>query len=347
MIKKRVISVLIFVLALVAVVYLLTLLTMPKYIGVSREGNLISEYYGEVERGLSHQVLFLGDCEVYESFVPAKLWEECGITSYVRGSPQQLIWQSYYLLREMLEYESPDVVVLGVFSMKYGEGQSEAYNRMTLDGMRWSAEKWGAVRASLTEGESALSYALPLLRFHSRWQELTLEDVKYMWRREGVSHNGYLMQTGVLARPAENIEGSPLIDTALPDICFEYLDKIRELCAERGARLVLVKAPTNTWRYWWYDEWDEQIAAYCESYGLDYYNLIDKREIGIDWSCDTYDGGVHLNVWGAEKTTAYFGRLLSEKYGLADLRDDAVTAKIWQDKLEKYKQERQGAGQNE
>ncbi len=347
MIKKRVISVLSCALALVAAVYLLTLLTMPKYISSSREGNLISEYYGEVDKDIAHQVLFVGDCEVYESFVPANLWEEQGITSYVRGSPQQLIWQSYYLLREMLEYETPDVVVLGVFSMKYGEGQSEVYNRMTIDGMRWSDEKWGAVRSSLTEGESTLSYAIPLLRFHSRWQELTLEDVRYMWRRESVSHNGYLMQMGVLPRPSERVEGSQLIDTSLPDICFEYLDKIRELCAESGVTLVLVKAPTNNWRYWWYDEWDEQISEYCESYGLDYYNLIDNCEIGIDWERDTYDGGVHLNVWGAEKTTSYLGRLLAEKYCLADLRGDAQTSRIWQEKLEKYKEEKERAGQNE
>ena len=55
-----------------------------------------------------------------------------------------------------------------------------------------------------------------------------------------------------------------------------YLDKMRALCAEKGIELILIKAPTNFWRYHWYDEWDEQVAAYADQYGLAYYNLITK-----------------------------------------------------------------------
>lgn len=89
------------------------------------ERGLIGEYYDEADAGNEHQVVFVGDCEVYESFVPPMLFEEYGITSYIRGSAQQLIWQSYYLLEEVFEYESPEVVVFNVLSMKYGEPQRE------------------------------------------------------------------------------------------------------------------------------------------------------------------------------------------------------------------------------
>ena len=57
------------------------LLVVPKYMSENREGALVAEYYGETA---SHDVLFLGDCEVYESITPPTLWEEYGITSYVR-----------------------------------------------------------------------------------------------------------------------------------------------------------------------------------------------------------------------------------------------------------------------
>ena len=163
---------------------------MPKYMSVSREGALIGEYYNE---STAHDVLFVGDCEVYESFTPPTLWENYGITSYIRGSAQQLIWHSYYLLEEMLEKETPKVVVYNVLAMKYGRPQNEAYNRMTLDGMRWSNAKINAIHASMTEDESFLSYVFPLLRFHSRWSEVSGEDFKYLFSRDTVSHNGYLM----------------------------------------------------------------------------------------------------------------------------------------------------------
>ena len=313
-------------------------LVMPKYMSfLTREGALIAEYYNETT---AHDVIFVGDCEVYESFTPPTLWEEYGITSYIRGSAQQLIWQSYYLLEETFEREKPKVVVFNVLAMKYGEPQNEEYNRMTLDGMQWSRHKLAAIRASMTEKENLLSYVFPLLRFHSRWRELTGEDWQYLFHRDTVSHNGYLMQTGIKARPEKEPTGVRLSDYTLPEVCFEYLEKMQKLCEENGAELVLIKAPTNNWKYWWYPQWDEQIRDYAEEHGLDYYNFIGNEEIGLDWSHDTYDGGVHLNVYGAEKLTSYFGRILQEKYGVKDRRGDARLADVWRDKVAAYAQEK-------
>ena len=74
---------------------------------------------------------------------------------------------------------------------------------------------------------------------------------------------------------------------------------------------------------------------------MDYYNFIGNEEIGIDWSTDTYDGGVHLNVFGAEKMTNHFGKLLVKQYGLESLRNDPDTAKVWDKKLSEYKTAKQ------
>ena len=315
-------------------------LLMPKYMSASREGALIGEYYAESG---GHDVLFVGDCEVYESFTPPTLWEEYGITSYIRGSAQQLIWHSYYLLEEMLEREQPKAVVFNVYAMKYGTPQDEAYNRMTLDAMRWSSSKVDAIHASMTEEESFLSYVFPLLRFHSRWSQLSGEDFQYLFSRDRVSHNGYMMQTAILPREESHRKPPMLGDYTLPATSMSYLDRMRELCAAHGVELILIKAPTNTVKYHWYDEWDAQIVAYAETHGLAYYNFIPQAaEIGLDWSTDTYDMGYHLNVWGAEKLTSYFGRILSEEHGIGDRRGEAETAQLWNEKLNAYKAERDG-----
>ena len=325
------------VLACALVLGLIQAIVVPKYVTSSLEGNLISEYYNETT---AHDVLFIGDCEVYECFTPPTLWEEYGITSYVRGSAQQLTWQSYYLLKESLKRETPRVVVFNVLALKYGEPQSEAYNRMTLDGMQWSWEKVEAIRASMTEEESFLSYVFPLLRFHSRWSEVCEEDLKYLFSKPTVSYNGYLMQTDI--KPMEEeIEPFPLTDYTLPEASMYYLEQMRLLCEENGVEFVLIKAPTNSWRYYWYDEWDAQICRYAEEKDVDYYNFIPLcEEIGIDWSTDTYDAGAHLNVYGAEKMTAYFGKLLAEKYQIADHRGTAELEAVWAEKVEAYYIER-------
>ena len=330
--KKKIIAAICAFLAAALLLGAAQMLVMPKYTE-NREGRLVGEYYSEAGE---HDVLFLGDCEVYESFVPAVLWEKYGISSYVRGSAQQLIWQSYYLLEEMMEREEPRAVVFNVYAMKYGEPQNEAYNRMTLDGMRWSKSKVGAINASMTDGESFVEYLLPVLRFHSRISSLTGDDLKYMLGAPEVSDSGYLMQTEV--RPMTTTRtGDDLFDYTLPSAAFEYLDKMRELCEKNGAELILVKAPTNHWKFWWYDEWDKQISDYADGHGLDYINFIPLcDEIGIDWSTDTYDEGMHLNVYGAEKLTDYFGKILSEEYGIPDRRGESELSSLWQERVDKY-----------
>lgn len=326
--------------------HICSLILRPKYMSEPLEGALISEYYSEAEQNREHQVVFIGDCEVYESFVPPVLWEKYGITSYIRGSAQQLIWQSYYLLEETFKYESPSVVVYNVLAMKYGEPQKEEYNRMTLDGMKNSAIKHRAVLASMTDGESIASYYFPLLRYHSRWKELTADDFRYMFEKDTVSHNGYLMQTNIKAmeksfeeqrEEAENV----IYDPKLPDISFDYLDKMKALCEEHGARLVLIKSPTNSAKYWWYDEWDKQISDYADKNGLDYYNFIYDDSIGIDWQTDTYDRGLHLNVYGAEKLTEYFGKLLQTKYELESRASDGDVSEYWTEKVKEYYKEKE------
>ena len=338
---NRTLAILSVALVVIAILVVATPILQPKYLSVSAEGSLTAEYYPHVA-DTPHDVLFIGDCEVYESFVPALLYEEYGISAYVRGSAQQLIWQSYYLLEDALRYETPQVVVFNVLAMKYGTPQSEAYNRMTLDGMAWSQVKVDAINASMTEEESFASYVWTLLRFHDRWNQLTTEDFTYAFKEKPiVSDSGYLLQTAIRPMVGEAVAGSPLADYTLPQTSFDYLDKMRQLCEANGIQLVLIKAPTNTFGYWWYDQWDDQIVEYASENGLAYYNFIEQTdEIGIDYTTDTYDEGVHLNVYGAEKMTEYFGRILAERHGLADIEHSEEQKTKWQTRVDAYYKER-------
>jgi inorganic pyrophosphatase len=264
------------------------------------------------------------------------MWEEYGITSYIRGSSQQLIWQSYYILEETLKYEKPKAVVFNVLSMKYGTPQNEAYNRMTLDQMKWSDSKLNSIKASMTEEESLISYIFPIFRYHSRWNQLGKDDFKYHFSRDEISHNGYLMQVGEVPKTSDR-EGKPLDNYEFSETSYKYLDAMRKLCEDNDIELILIKAPTNSWKYYWYDEWDEQIIEYSEKYNLTYYNFLDHiDEIGIDWNTDSYDGGIHLNVKGAEKLSKFFGNLLVEDFNLKDRRSDVELASIWSKKSEVY-----------
>ena len=307
----------------------------------NREGHLLCGYYDTTD---AHDVIFIGDCEVYEGFVPATLFEEYGITSFVRGSSQQTVWQSYHILEETLEKETPKAVVFNVLALHYGETPQESISRMSLEDMEWSKHKLDAIRASMTDEESLLSYFLPILRYHSRWSELDGEDFKHAFdKHTDITHQGYLMQTHIdPVDTSDNRTPEPTLE-ALPERAIEYLDKMTVLCKEKGVELILVKAPTNSIRYYWYPEWDAEMVDYAAENGLAYYSMIGKdEEIGLDWSTDTYDKGLHLNVYGAERVTSYFGKILAENHGLSDHRNDAELSAIWDERIDAYYKERNG-----
>lgn len=329
--RKRFLRVAAVLLVFVLLLSLLTMLLSPKYAETLVEGSFISQYYGEAG---GHDVIFIGDCEVYANFSPMELYRRRGVTAYVRGTPQQLIWQSYYVLRETLRYETPKAVVLSVNAMRYSEPVSEAYNRLTIDKMRWSSEKVGIIRASMTEGESFLSYVFPILRYHSRFNALTREDFTYLFTSRENTYSGYQMRTEVL--PAGTLPAKRALESYdFAPVCWEYLEKIRALCEECGAELILMKAP-SLYPYW-YEEYDAQMAAYAAQHDLCFYNLVEAASaIGLDYASDTYDGGLHLNLSGATKLSAYFADILADGHGIPDRRTDAAVAPIYDEKLRRY-----------
>ena len=329
--KKRLIKIVATVLVVGIVLGLLQELLMPKYMTDTKEGAMIEEYYHSEK---IHDVLFVGDCEVYESFSPCRLWEKYGISSYIRGSAQQLMWQSYYLLEDTLRYETPQVVVLSIMSLMHAQPENEAYNRMTIDGMRLSSSKFGIISASMTEKENMFEYVFPMLRFHTRWNELTSEDFKYIFSKENVTHNGYYMRVGV--KPVTGLpEPKILSDYTFKEYPMSYLDKIRELCDEKGIELIFVKAP-SLYPYW-YEEWEEQVENYADKYDITYYNFIELAdEVGIDYSKDTYDAGMHMNLYGAEKLSDYLGKKLVEEHDVTIHSDDVPYVKVWEPKVEAY-----------
>lgn len=306
---------------------------VPKYQTGITEGSMIQEYY---DSNMPHEVLFIGDCEVYENFSTVEMYREYGISSYIRGSAQQLTWQSYYLLEDTLRYETPKVVVFNVLALKYNEPQKEAYNRMTIDGMRWSPSKWNSIQASMLPDENAIDYLFPILRYHTRWSSLKPEDFTYAFRHNVNTFNGYYMRVDI--QPERHFPPAPaLMDYSLGKNAMAWLENISDLCEENGIALVLIKAPTMY--PYWYPEWDDQVAQFAQMHHVPYINFQHLRPgIGLDMRVDTYDGGLHLNLSGAEKMARYFGAYLDENYDLTDYREVPEVAQLWEIEIQSYEE---------
>lgn len=315
--------------------YLLQRLLVPKYVDDIVEGAMVAEYYKEEK---DFDVIFVGDCEVYENFSPVTLWQEYGINSYIRGSAEQYIFQSYYLLEDTLRFETPDVVIFNIQSLQFDQAQNEAYNRMTLEGMQWSPAKVRAILASMKEGERFLDYVFPILRYHSRWSELGPSDLQYLFTSKPVTHNGYYMRVDV--KPAVNVPpGKVLANYNFGENAWKYLDMMTALCREKGIQLILIKAPSLYPH--WYDQWEEQVERYASEHQLPYLNFLELiEETGLDYNTDTYDAGLHMNLSGAEKLSVYLGRVLRDDFGLADRRGEAELSARWEKKIAAYEAEK-------
>ena len=331
---KTILSVTAVLLVFVAAFGLVNRLLQPKYATDLVEGSMISQYYKEYG---DHDVIFIGDCEVYANIDPMAMFRAKGVTAYVRGTSQQLVWQSYYILEETLTYETPKAVVYNVNAMRYGEPVKEEFNRLTIDNMRWSAQKVGIIQASMTEEENFLSYVFPVLRYHSRFDKLTAEDFTYLLSQKDNTYNGHLLNQNV--KPVGKLPTKrALADYQFPEICYDYLQKMTDLCKEKGVELILMKAP-SLYPYW-YEEYDAQIAAFAEKNGLAYYDFTKvTEEIGLDFQTDTYDSGLHLNHTGAVKLSHYFAKILVEKHGLKDHGHDPNVMYAYIEERKRYEEE--------
>ena len=331
--RLRIIKISVAIIAFVLVFASLQRLLVPKYASFALEGGLIREYYRST---MDQDLIFIGDCEVYANFSTIGFWENFGITSFIRGSPQQLVWHSYYLLEDTLLHsrQKPKVVVFNIMAMQYGEPQYEPYNRLTLDGMRMSPTKIRAIAASLLDDEDWLSYFFPIFRFKDHWRELSSEDFRYFFHDPQASINGFMirsdiMPVGFLPQPI------PLANYHFSDKAYYYLTRMVELTREHDVELVLIKAP-NLFPHW-FDQWDEQIVAFADEHGLLYINFLNyEEEIGLDWDIHSFNAGLHLNVFGAELMSLYLGEILQEQFNLPDRRTELAVAGQWNIMAQQY-----------
>ena len=331
--RLRIIKITSAILVFVMVFFALQRLLVPKYATYALEGGLVREYYSSP---MDHDVILIGDCEVYANFSTIGFWEDYGITSYIRGSPQQLMWHSYYLLEDTLRHakQKPKMVVFNIMSMQYGEPQHEPYNRLTLDGMRMSPTKLRAIEASRMEDEDWLSYFFPILRYKDNWQELGSEDFNYFFRDPQVSISGFMIRSDT--KPVSFIpEPMRRANYQFENKAYHYLRKMVELTKEHDVELVLIKAPVLFPH--WFDEWEEQIITFAKEHNLLYINFLDHiYEIGLDFSKHTFNAGLHLNVFGAELMSLYFGEIIKEQFGIPDRRFESETAAHWEKMADQY-----------
>ena len=313
--KKRVISLTIFICLLVLCLMIFMRVFNYKYV----EGiGTMKNYYKCRENSID--VVFFGTSHMYNGMNTQVLWDEYGIASYDLCGAIQPLWNTYYYVKEALKTQKPKLLVVDCYSIiQTGEGIGPAKYIKNIYGMKPSIDKLNAVLTCFEE-EKISDYILEYPTYHSRYTELTEEDFRTNMGHAYLNDwKGYVVYDVI--EPQKRNDFSENIGSCdLYPRCEEYMRKIIELAKENDVPLLLVVLPyslseEDTLQY-------NRVSEIASEYGVPLINfnyLYD--DIGLDFENDLGDYA-HLNYIGSEKFTKYFGNIVTEQYDIPNHKKD-------------------------
>ena len=265
-------------------------------------GAVWSSYLQEERESVD--VLFLGSSRAYCNVIPARIFRNTGVTSYVMAGPSQTTSMSYYYLRECLKTQKPKCVFMECSGAFYG--LYEEHSKANVCYMPGGINRILAAR-QCEDGILDLAF-YPLQEFHFR---IYAEDRDLPPEEDGVMLCGYTP----LSEAAEQTErtvrkhGVKGGDERYAHN-LSYLKKIAELCRDEGVICIFYYAPAMGT----YEEssmerlmadLSQTPCAAVENWG----NLIE--EIGIDSALDWFDS-IHFNQSGATKFSDYLSAYIKD-----------------------------------
>lgn len=302
-------------------------------------------------------VIFIGNSKIEYGVSPVSLYEETGICSYSLASSGQPIDFSYWLLKDAFSKQKPSIVVLLASNLfEYG---SDANVRRwhILDNYNLSLFKIEMARsyAKGNNSDGFLPAIFPIIKYHTRWNELTEDDFSFEYGGEYYSLGQWITgavgptiieyeeidkQLEILKEDSfikeavdgkqeiRNIESS-YIDPFISEFNMQSFLGIKNLCDENNAELLLVQIPSGVYPQYgnaWTKEQSDTVKGLAKTSGVNFYDLQYDTNIGLDWNSDSCDGGIHLNIKGAQKVSKALGVYLQNTYNLKRKNSDQYEA---------------------
>ena len=302
-----------FLLLLIVTIYLTSSVLRVK----SGHGiNQLEGLYWQPEHSID--VMRMGSSHIHCNVNTALLWEEDGIAAYDYSGAQQPLWMTYYYLKELYKYQTPQVIVLDLYSpARYKEDYQYDWISENILGMRFSVNKLGMMAASV-EKSRFFQYFPSFSIYHSRYDDLERDDFNnFFWNsREKEDFKGY---TPYWQRtPQTKPEISETEKGGLTEKSEKYLRRIISYTKKKGSKLVLMAAPyvltaEDKLTY-------NQIEEIAEAEGITFVDFNEYYdEMGLDFTRDFNDDS-HLNYWGGCKFSDYLGEFLTARFEVTDRR---------------------------
>ncbi len=284
----------------------------------------LNAFYEEPENSID--IVFIGPSTTIFGIDPIRLYEDYGFSSYNLGTSSQPLLVSYYWLKEAYRYQSNSLTTVVLDPTIINKSFVDYFNwsRQPIDYMKLSPNKIEAIKSYVKYGynDDWFNYLFPITCYHERVFNLNKDDFDYKFLST-YNYRGY-HYCGDKYADSSKVGEFPLrfLDEkaeahSLDDRDLYYLNEIISFCNENELRLILFKPVSNEWNSSYFNA----IKDLADKENIDYYDLNFQTEYTntpISFLFDSVDC-LHMNYWGAKKTTDAIGNILSS-YNCADVR---------------------------
>ena len=278
-----------------------------------------SEFYEQEKDSID--LVFLGSSHSYCTFDPEIIDEALGTNSWQLGTPSQHPNTTYYVLKEVLNHQSPKTVVMEVYwglcDKEFEPKQADSF----LEVLNNDDLKDEFLTKGFPIGEQ-VKYNIPAIRFQQDYFAYkSSEKEKELEEEYNVSKPWQAPANGI---EYYRSKGYVYCDIIIDEIEFdktnqfkgfdgkrwnfnnkqkEYLEKIVELCIENNIELIFVTAPVANVSMDFIENYsavNEKVSDFAKKQDVPYvdYNIINMEE--ELFTNDNFRDDAHLNHSGVE-----------------------------------------------
>ena len=294
-------------------------------------------YYLEDKDSLD--VVLLGSSEMYSGVIPAKLYEDYGITSYPYATSSSTAGAMATQIKEIKRTQNPQLIVIEINAFLDGTANEtkESSLRGYIDNVPMNVNKFDYIR-TVIEPDDRAEYFFPIVKYPkplNRCLTMMHQEMRGYTYLRGFKTNANIFKLTDKSLNA-NLPGDNktlALDKRYEPKLKEFLqylkdEKIENVLFMRMPHLV-TKQTYNRFKR------GNEAGRMIQEAGFDFINL-ERDEEMMSLPADYYYNLDHLNINGAEKLTSKVGNILTEKYHVEKAKLTDKQAAEWQESVDFY-----------
>lgn len=299
--------------------------------------HFLGEFYKEPKNSLD--AVIIGASQAYDSWSAPMAFSQYGMTSWAFCSPRLSAQSIIYFLEEVRRTQPDALPVINLNIFHNVEIDESGFN-WSVNYLPYSLNKLRMVRDIGEQAGYSLSEQLrvlfPVLRFHSRWTELT--PFFFLKPSNGLKS---AMLSEIYRKESDDISELYLKDDRTSPIDPRreaVLRKLLDYCRKKNIAPLFVIVPEAMGDLDGFITELNAIKSVIRENGfecLDYLNEIE--ETGLNSRTDFTDPR-HMNIHGTLKFAPLLAQYLSEHYGFSDKRGQAGYGS-WEEAVQNYNEQ--------